>query len=269
MTRPLILLTNDDGIHSRGLAAAAAALDPLGDLLIVAPRTQQTSMGRSMPAYYDGRLFKTTLHYGGQSWEAYAANASPAQAVVHAMLELAQRPIALAVSGINYGENVGLGITVSGTVGAAIEAAAQGIPAIAVSLQVTDARHFTEPDDTVDFSAAIHFTRLFAQRWLSVERPPGVDVLKVEVPAHATPQTPWRVTRLERRPYFVPLPPRRTALEDEGPLGYRVNPPPDADPETDAGALKAGFVAVTPLCIDMTARIPPHELRRLLDGKAE
>ncbi len=267
MTRPLILLTNDDGIQSPGLAAAAAALDPVGELLIVAPSTQQTSMGRSMPAYYDGRLFKTAIHFGGQSWEAYGANASPAQAVEHAILELAPRPIALAVSGINYGENVGIGVTISGTVGAAIEAAAQGIPAIAVSLQVTNVRLFTEHDDSVDFNAAIHFTRFFAQRWLSIERPPNVDVLKVEIPAQATPQTPWRVTRLERRPYFVPLPPRRTALEDEGPLGYTINLPPDASLDTDAGALRAGFVAVTPLCIDMTAHISPDELRRLLDSK--
>ena len=132
MTRPLILLTNDDGIKSPGLAAAAAALDPIGELLIVAPTEQQSGTGRSMPVHSDGRLFETTISANGQTWNAFSANATPAQAVQHAVLELAERKPALAVSGINFGENVGLGVTISGTVGAALEAAAHRIPALAV-----------------------------------------------------------------------------------------------------------------------------------------
>jgi 5'-nucleotidase len=61
MSRPLILIVNDDGIDSPGLAAAALALDPLGELLIVAPRVQQSAMGRSLPLFNDGRLFATTI----------------------------------------------------------------------------------------------------------------------------------------------------------------------------------------------------------------
>jgi len=263
MTRPLILICNDDGIHSPGLGAAAAAVDPLGDLLIVAPREQQSGMGRSFPTFNDGRLFKTTVSYDGQRWPGYGANASPAQAVDHGVIELADRRPALAISGINYGENVGVGITGSGTVGAALEAAAFGIPALAVSLQVDPSLHYTN-DESVDFSAAIHFTRLFAERWLSAARPLGVDVLKIDIPASATPQTPWRFTRLERGQYFRPLAPVRERLEDEGRIGYTIDPDAVFDELSDAAVVRAGYVSVTPLTLDLTAHVAPEVLRRAL-----
>jgi 5'-nucleotidase len=265
MTRPLILLTNDDGIDSPGLAALAKALDPLGDLLIVAPNVQQSGMGRSFPATNDGRLFERTISLNGQSWPAYAAHASPAQSVQHAVIELADRPLALAVSGINYGENVGTGITASGTVGAALEAAAQGIPALAVSLEVDSVSLHTTNDHAVDFSAAIHFARLFAQRWLTVERPRDVDVLKIDIPAGATPETPWRMARLERGPYFMHLPPLRRKLDDAGRIGYTINPKAILDEHSDAAIVQQGLVAVTPLMLDITSRIEAGVLESLLN----
>ncbi len=264
-SRPLILLTNDDGIDSPGIAALAAALDPLGDLLIVAPREQQSGMGHSFPTWNDGRLFERTVRHNGQSWNGYAANASPAQAVQHGVVELADRRPALAVSGINYGENVGTGITGSGTVGAAIEAAALGIPALAVSLETDPSLYFTH-DASVNFTAAIHFARLFADRWLNGERPAAVDILKIDIPASATPETPWRMTRLERSRYFLPLPPLRRQLDDVGRLGYTIDRTAGFDPQSDVAAIREGVVAVTPLCIDLTAAITAAELDRTLNG---
>jgi len=265
MTRPLILLTNDDGVNSPGLAASAAALAPLGDLLIVAPTEQQSGMGRSFPQSNDGRLFETTIRYNGQQWAAYGANASPAQAVQHAVLELADRVPDLAVSGINYGENVGVGVTASGTVGAALEAAGHDIPALAISLEVDSSLHYSY-DDSVDFETAIHFTRLFAERWLGTERHPGVDVLKIDIPASATPQTEWRITTLERAQYFVPLPPLRRSLGDVGRIGYEMNRKVLLDDRSDAAVVRAGLVAVTPLTLDITAHGHDSTLRHLLNG---
>jgi 5'-nucleotidase len=265
MTKPLILITNDDGVESPGLAASAAAADPLGELLIVAPRIQQTSMGRSMPAINDGRILETTINRNGRTWPAFGANASPAQAVQHAMLELIDQRPALAISGINYGENIGIGITVSGTVGAALEAAAYGVPALAVSLQTEVTQHMTN-DPSVDFSAAIHFTRLFARLWLEAEPLPDVDVLKIDIPKNATPDTPWRITRVERRPYFRPLPSKRDRLTDAGPIGYELRPDPDLDRLSDAAAIQEGVVSVTPLSLDITSRIAVDDLRRALEG---
>ncbi len=267
MLKPLILITNDDGIDSPGLAAVAAALDPLGDLLIVAPRSQQSGAGRSMPYHHDGRLFETTICHNGTTWGGYAAHASPAQAVQHALLELAARRPALAVSGINFGENIGVAVTISGTVGAALEAAAHGVPALAVSLQVDPSLH-RDYDDSVDFTAAMHFTRLFAERLLKSDLPFDVDVLKVDIPASATPQTAWTVVRLERRPYYVPTAPTRSHLGQEGRIGYRMVMSHPVQGETDAAALMAGLVAVTPLSLDMTSRVDLAALRRLLDQTA-
>lgn len=262
--KPLILISNDDGVRSPGLAAAAAALRPLGDLLIVAPYEQQSGMGRSMPGINDGRLHETIISVNGTQTTAYGAVASPAQAVQHGILELATRKPALAVSGINYGENVGTGITVSGTVGAALEAAAHGIPSIAISQQVEFHQHLTY--DEVDFSGAQHFLRMFAERLLAMDQmPPDVDVLKLEIPAGATPETPWRVTRLERAPYFVPLVEQRTDFSVAGPIGYEIGSLEDLDEESDARALHDGFVAVTALTLDMTSRIAYDDLRKALE----
>jgi 5'-nucleotidase len=264
--KPLILITNDDGIESPGLAAAAEAMSPLGDLLIVAPRTQQTGAGRSMPYQNEGRLFKTLVKSGETIWEGYGAEASPAQSVQHAIFELADRPISMAVSGINFGENVGVSVTISGTVGAALEAAAHGVPALAVSLQVIDARLHMDFDDSVNFTAAVHFTRLFAERWLKGHRLPDVDVLKIEVPASATSDTEWRVTRLDRIPYYIPVPPKRNKLEDTGRVGYRMDMERElGDGSTDTDALLAGLVSVTPISLDMTSRVDPAKLHRIFE----
>ena len=263
-SRPLILLTNDDGITSPGLAAAVAAVDSLGEVLIVAPRSQQTSAGRSMPQYHDGRLFETTISRNGSTWVGYSADASPAQAVQHGVLEVASRPVSLIVSGINFGENVGIGVTISGTVGAALEGAALGIPSLAVSLQVDPSLHHNF-DDSVDFGGALHFTRVFAAFLLNSAPMLDVDMLKVEIPASATSETPWEVTRLERAPYYIPKPAVRENLEDQGRMGYEMAPKVGLGrPDTDVAALLRGVVSVTPLSLDMTSRIPLDELGRLL-----
>ena len=151
--RPQILLTNDDSISSPGLWAAAEALAPLGFVHVVAPRVQQTSMGRSLPRESDGRVDRQTMTVNGQEWQVYAVGGSPAQSVLHGLLEVLQFKPDLVVSGINYGENVASGLMVSGTVGAAIEAATLGIPALAVSLQTPTEFHFNLSNQ-VDFSIA-------------------------------------------------------------------------------------------------------------------
>ena len=266
MTRPLIFLTNDDGIGSPGLAASACALDPLGDLLIVAPRVQMSGMGRSMPVQHTGRLTRETVRYCDQSWPAYGADASPAQAVQHALLEIADRQPALAVSGINYGENVGVAITISGTVGAALESATQGIPSLAISLEVDFSQH-NNNDPSVDFGASMVILRRFAELWMSAALLPDVDVLKIDIPAGATPDTPWRITRLERQPYYLPVAPERETLEDDGAVGYQMAPRENFDPRSDAAAVAAGIIAVTPLSLDMTSRIVPDALQEMLTDK--
>ncbi len=267
MTRPLVLITNDDGIRSPGLAALAAALDPIADLLICAPRTQQSGTGRSMPNYdhIDGMLFKDLIEFGDQKWDAIAVNATPALAVQHGILELAERHVDLVVSGINYGENLGIGVTISGTVGAALEGAARGIPSIAVSLEVPEGLHLSY-DESVDWAAAMHFTRYFAERWLNTITSQDVDVLKIDIPMTATPDTQWHMTRCERLPYYIPQPPDREDMwTTAGRPGYARAPMRFSGEDTDAYALYNGFVSVTPLSLDLTSRTDRGELRSLIE----
>lgn len=260
----LILLTNDDGIDSPGLWAAAAALAPLGQVMVVAPLSQCTSAGRSMPPTYTGRIETRQIALNGHTSTAYAVEATPALAVQHALLEIVPRLPDLVVAGINYGENIGSGVTISGTVGAALEAASWGIPALAVSLETHPQYHYSHSGE-VDFSAAAHFTQLFARQMLENKLPPDVDVLKIEVPEQATVETPWQITRQSRTRYYFPLKSNRVRLEDPGPLGYEARLEPDRlEPDSDVQVLTSGRVAVTPLSLDLTSRVDLGELGQLL-----
>ncbi len=268
MTKPQILLTNDDGILSPGLWAAAEALSDIGFVHVVAPREQSTGMGRAMPNHSDGIIEPQEVTIRNKTWTVYAVGGSPAQAVQHGILEILPEKPQLVVSGINYGENLGTGITISGTVGAALEAASMGVPALAVSLE-TDPEHHLSYSNDVDFSIAARFTAYFAHRVLQRQLPPDVDVLKIDVPAHATPQTRWAPTRLSRKRYYAPTPPNRTSWNEPGKPGYRqVASLHDFDPDSDVYVVRVlKQVAVTPLSLDMTSRIELQDLERLLNDR--
>ncbi len=258
--KKLVLLTNDDGIRSPGLWAAAEALEALGFVTVVAPREQSTGAGRSMPASSEGRLYEEAVSVNGKRWKVYAADGTPAQAVQHGLLEILPRFPDLLVAGINYGENVGSGVTISGTVGAALEGSSFGIPSLAVSLQTAPEHHRSHSTE-VDFSTAAFFAQKFARRLLDLTRPADVDVLKVEIPEGATPQTPWRVTRLSRTRYYLPQRPNRGNLGDKAHIGYQRTIEPDLlEPDSDVRALIEGVVSVTPLSLDMTSRVDLSEL---------
>ena len=160
-----ILLTNDDGIQSPGLWAAAEALSTLGYVHVVAPREQMSGVGRSLPLTSDGKIAAHKLTVHEKEWTVYAVGGTPAQAVLHGVLEVMPVWPNLVVSGINYGENLGTGVTISGTVGAALEAASLGIPALAASLQVPSGNYLSYSRE-IDFSAAQYFVTLFARRML-------------------------------------------------------------------------------------------------------
>ena len=271
MPKPTILFTNDDGIESPGLWAAVAAFRGLGRLLVAAPREQQSGMGRSMPHYSEGRIFPYAAPIDCADCRAYAVDGTPAQAVQHAVLELADETPALLVSGINYGENTGNGVTISGTVGAALEGASLGLRAIAVSLQTPTDLHRSH-SDAVDFSAAAAVTRKFGC-WLLARPglPDDVDVLKIDLPSCATAESEWRLTRLSRRRVYFPTRPERLALQDPGQLGYRYNADPAAaEPDSDVYALLSdGVISVTPLSLDMTSRTDMFRLSQILQGQLE
>lgn len=259
-----ILLTNDDGIHSPGLWTAAAALEPLGQVVVVAPLEQNTCAGRSMPAHTEGRIHEEVVQLYGREWRGYAVDGTPAQVVQHAFLELMPEGIDLVVSGINYGENVGTGVTISGTVGAAFEAASFSVPALAISYE-TDPIHHVSHSLDVDFGVAGYFTHKFAKWMLAHPMPFDVDVVKVEVPIAATQQTPWKLTRQSRTRYYVPLKPERNHLSERVKMGYeRLIEAHILEDDSDVKALVDGVVSVTPLSLDMTSRMGWEHLQSLL-----
>jgi len=272
VTRPLILLTNDDGIHSAGLLAVAEAVYGLGELLIAAPATQQTGMGRGSPPVIDGTVDEITLTVRGHTVIGYGISGSPAQAVLYGVLAIAQCRPALVISGINYGENVGTCVTASGTVGAALQAAELGVPGLAVSLETDRSYHYESRgrgESRVDWNAAAHATRCFAEAILGRQMPFDVDVLKIDVPDDATPQTPWRLTRQSRQAYYeIYRPSAKPAAGMQVGLDYRIHVNWETlEPDSDIYALaRDRVISVTPLSQDLTARTDLGELERMLRG---
>ncbi len=264
-----ILLTNDDSIHSPGLWAAAEALDSLGFVHVVAPQNQQTSTGHSMPIHSSGIIEKMQLHINGRDWEVFSVDGSPGQAVNHGVFDVIGSKPDLVVSGINYGENIGASLTISGTVGAALEAASMGIPALAVSMQTGTEHHFSLSQE-IDFTVAGYFTRLIAKKMLETNLPEDVDVIKLDVPLGATPETPWVITRQSRNRHYIPVPAKRKSLSDRGPMGYKIGYNlEEMEKDSDVYALIAEKkVSVTPISIDLTSRTDFDRLRSILNGTA-
>lgn len=254
--RPQILLTNDDGILSPGLWAAASALSKLGFVTVTAPRDQASGMGRSLPNTSDGIIEEKHVQVNDQEWTVYSIGGSPAQTVLYGTLEIMKRKPDLVVSGINYGENIGSGVTVSGTVGAALEAASLEIPAMAVSLEAEPKYHLSYSEE-LSFLVAADFTYRIARLLLGKKFPAEVQVLKVDVPSDATVDTPWELTRVSQQRYYEPMPPQRAAWSEPGLIGYREAGRLDDEPEgTDVYVLRTKrWVSVTPLCLDLTSRV--------------
>jgi|WetSurMetagenome_2_1015567.scaffolds.fasta_scaffold123254_2 5'-nucleotidase len=265
MDRCQILLTNDDGIRSPGLWAAAEALSSLGYVTVAAPREQSSGMGRSLPNTSDGTIKEEELKVGGKTWTVYAVGGSPAQAVLHGILEIMPQKPDLVVSGINYGENVGTGVTISGTVGATLEAASHGFPGLAISLETSRENHLTYSTD-IDFSTAAYFTTFFARQLLGKRFPADVDVLKVDVPANATKQTPWEITHVARQRYYLPIAPKRNSWSERAIVDYKEEADLESnDKSTDVYVLRVKqYVSVSPLSLDLTSRTDFEELKRLL-----
>ncbi len=197
-----------------------ASLSRLGFVTVTAPRDQCSGMGRSLPSTSDGIIEEKQVEVNDQAWTVYSVGGSPAQTVLYGILDVMKRKPDLVVSGINYGENVASGVTISGTVGAAMEGASLGIPSLAVSLEAAPEFHLSYSED-VSFLVAAEFTYRFAEMLLQKQFPADVDVLKVDVPSDATVETPWQLTRVSRQRYYEPIASERPSLEEPGLLKYR------------------------------------------------
>jgi 5'-nucleotidase len=246
--RPRILVTNDDGVESRGLLALKQALDPIGEVTVVAPDTNQSAVGHQKTLMRPLRVRERRLGDGSLGW---SVDGSPTDAVSLAFLGYFDHGWDLVASGINYGANLGDDITYSGTVSAAMEAVINGCPAFAISQE-----YYEHPD----FGLAAEAAAIVARNILEHGLAPG-ELVNVNVPAVALAECEGiEVTRLGKRIYQDELLQR---IDPRGlPYYWIGGPPPSglARPGTDFHAVVNRRIAVTPIHLDLTGR---RLLRRL------
>jgi 5'/3'-nucleotidase len=241
-TQPKILVTNDDGIESRGLLALKQALEGMGEVTVVAPDTNQSAVGHLKTLMRPLRVRERTLADGSTG---YSVDGSPTDAVSLAFLGYFGHGFDLVASGINYGANLGDDITYSGTVSAAMESVINNCPAFAISQE-----YYEHPDFTLASRAATVVARNILEHGLS----PG-ELLNINVPALEPDEVPeFEVTRLGKRVYQDQL------IERKDPRGIAYfwigGPPPSglAVPGTDFHAVVNRRIAVTPIHLDLTGR---------------
>jgi 5'-nucleotidase len=235
----LVLITNDDGIDSKGLLALRAAVSrtPGARVEVLAPNRDWSAVGHTKTMDRPLRVTEVELPDGSRG---YASDGTPSDCVALAVLGfLGERP-ALVVSGINRGPNLGDDITYSGTVAAAMEAVVSGIPGIAVSY---GDRYSWEYEAAATFAAGLVGRAiergLAPDILLNVNVPPG-EIAGVEV------------TRLGKRAYYDEL------IERVDPYGRKYywiggeEPGGEAEPGTDLAAVAAGRISVTPIHLDLT-----------------
>jgi len=242
-----ILVTNDDGVQAPGLLALAQEMRRLGPVTVVAPDHNWSASGHVKTLDRPLRVREVRLADGSP---AFASDGAPSDCVALALMGFVPEKIDVVVSGINPNANIGHDVTYSGTVTAAMEAVITGgVPGIAVSVDAAE-----HHDGPIDFSLAARLARGIVERSMKEGLPPGV-LLNVNVPYLAEDQLQgWMVTRQGLRVYLDKLERR---LDPRGRPYYWIGgeaPTGVLEEGTDFGALKAGYVSITPLQLDLTAR---------------
>lgn len=238
-----ILLTNDDGVFAPGLIALEQQLRHLGDVVVIAPATEQSGVGHSIT--FLTPLICKSIHRDGRHW-AWAVDGSPADCVKLAVGELLQdNPVDLVVSGINSGLNAGINVLYSGTVAAAIEGAFFGITSVAVSL---------EYDEDADYQSAAVIARNVIGGLAGREAAAG-KLFNLNIPTAATQSPrPVRVVPMGLAQYGREYEKR----QDPGGRDYywALWSEPDQPPPSSADVteLRHGNVTLTPLKFDLTER---------------
>jgi 5'-nucleotidase len=235
---PRILVTNDDGVYAEGVRALASALERLGDVVIVAPLGDASAIGHALTLARPLRLERLE-HLAPNIW---AVDGTPTDCVNLAVTRVLDGLPDLVVSGINLGYNLGDDVTYSGTVAGAMEGTLVGVPSVAVSLC-----RQREPDFRQAASAAADVATAVLEQGL-----PPRTFLNVNVPARRA--HGFRTTVQARRRQST------TVRQGEDPRGRKyywieeVQSDWDPDPRSDYEAIRAGWISVTPLQLDLTAR---------------
>jgi 5'-nucleotidase len=238
-----ILLTNDDGIYAPGLRALRTELQKLGDVIVVAPATEQSAVGHSITLLTP--ILVTEVFDDKDQKLGWAVEGRPADCVKLALTELLKEPPDLVVSGINAGSNAGINVIYSGTVAAAIEGAFFDITSVAVSLEYNKPVH-------LNFPMAADIARRIIEQILA-QRPPQASLFNVNIPnLEKGPPDRVRVVPQGLRRYRESYDRR---IDPRGRVYFWITPElycPPHDQDTDVTALAERCVTVTPLKFDMT-----------------
>lgn len=231
---PDILITNDDGIHAPGLRALADALREIAAVTIVAPLSERSAAAQSL-------TLRQPIYWEEIAEREYAVDGTPADAIILAFHALLKERPALVLSGINRGGNAGENVYYSGTVGAAMEAAINHVPAIAISVAYRG-REF-------DFAPAARFARRLAPLVIEQGLPDGV-LLNVNVPqdwvgAVRFTRQSSKITRNQLQPGRDPRGRRYFWLHEEKLMN-------EIEPDTDHAAIRDAAISITPLKLDHT-----------------
>jgi 5'-nucleotidase len=232
--RPLVLCSNDDGVHSPHLEALAQRIEAFADVLVIAPERQRSAASHAITLHKPLRLTEVRPRR-------YSLSGTPVDCIYVGILKLCDRTPAVVVSGVNDGYNLGSDVFYSGTVAAAVEGALRGSPGIACSLhsKATDAEH------------AIRFAAEVVRAAIAEPMPPGT-VLNVNMPGNGSDAYQW--TTLGRRLY------KNDVAERQDPRGrpyYWVGGGPSGHEHvegTDCVAVDRGWNSITPMHLDLTDR---------------
>ena len=239
-----ILVTNDDGVMAPGLLALVQEMRKLGKVSVLAPDRNWSGSGHVKTLDRALRVKEVRLADGTQ---AFASDGAPSDCVALATLGYIKEPIDIVVSGINAGANLGHDVTYSGTVTAAMEAVITGVRGIAVSLDSPEGFK-----GALDYSTAAIVGRRVAEQVIADGLPEGV-VLNINVPYLKENELKgYMITRQGLRVYRDALDSR---LDPRGRPYYWIGgdlPTGVDEPGTDFGALRAGYVSITPLQLDLT-----------------
>ncbi|WP_100614199.1 5'/3'-nucleotidase SurE [Confluentibacter citreus] len=241
--KPLILVTNDDGISAPGLRTLIKVMNMIGDVVVVAPDSPQSGMGHAITL--DSMLYaeRVTLDDGPQ--KEYSCSGTPADCVKLAIREILDRRPDLCVSGINHGSNSSINVIYSGTMSAAIEAGIEGIPAIGFSL--------LDYAWSANFEACKNHVKTITKNALKHGLPKGV-VLNVNIPNLPEKQIKGiKVCRQAKANWVEEFDKRKNPQGKDyyWLSGKFVNL--DGGEDTDEWALENGYVSVVPIQFDLTA----------------
>lgn len=248
--KPLILVTNDDGILAPGIRALISVMETIGEVIVVAPDKPQRAMGHAITI--NNTLFLDKISKEGDAIAEYSCSGTPVDCVKLAVNEILKRKPDLCVSGINHGSNSSINVIYSGTMSAAVEAGIEGIQSIGFSL--------LDFDWNADFEQIKSFVKRITLETLANKLPLGV-VLNVNFPKLKESEIKGiKVCRQAKAYYAQKFDKRQTPFGKDyyWLAGKFVNE--DKGEDTDEWALENGYVSVVPVQFDLTAH---HSIQQL------